>query len=64
MEDGKEPKGARQTRTERLEAQLRANLKRRKEQARSRARGPVPPNGDDASDNGQGSAGPGECGGE
>lgn len=37
MPDGKEPKDARQTRTERLEAQLRANLKRRKEQARSRA---------------------------
>ncbi len=40
MPDGTRPKGARETRNERLEAQLRANLKRRKDQTRSRAREP------------------------
>ena len=40
MSDGMTPKGPRQSRAERLEAQLRANLKRRKDQARSRAREP------------------------
>lgn len=41
MPDGKRPKGAKGARAERLEEQLRANLKRRKEQARSRAREPL-----------------------
>lgn len=43
MHDGKRPKGAQGARAERLEEQLRANLKRRKEQARSRAREPLSP---------------------
>ena len=35
----KPPKGRAQSREERLEAELRANLKRRKEQSRARPRG-------------------------
>jgi len=58
MADGKEPTGARQARTERLEDQLRANLKRRKEQARSRARGSVAQDGEAGNDEGERSAGP------
>lgn len=41
MPEGKEQKAARDSRAERLEAELRANLKRRKDQARARANAAV-----------------------
>lgn len=54
------PKRRRPTREERLEAELRANLKRRKDQSRARAAGqPGPPDdgGDGASNDGAGNDG-------
>ncbi|MGE0318994.1 MAG: hypothetical protein AB7I44_16665 [Hyphomicrobiaceae bacterium] len=60
MRGGKRPKGAREARTERLEAQLRANLKRRKEQVRSRTRDPATGDVDNGGAQARAAAGPHE----
>ena len=59
VKGGKGGNPGRDARTERLEAELRANLKRRKEQVRSRARGASEESDGPQDRTGSGESGPG-----